>query len=116
MKPDRDARIRVLAGDYVCGAMTPATRNRFEKLRHTYSELDTAVVQWETALLPLALRLRPVQPPPGILVRILLVLNLPLASPRQFPPTEQVGQNLPGFRLIHHRHRQPQHGGGRLLR
>ncbi len=117
MKFDNETLVRALAADYVCGAMTVATRRRFEALRLVHAEFDAAVAQWDAVLLPMALNLRPVQPPVSVLARIEAALGLP-SSPSRLPaPTlEQIIQQTPSFRLVHHRHRQAQHGGGCLLR
>lgn len=117
MKFDNENLVRALAADYACGAMTAATRRRFEALRRDHAEFDVAIAQWEAVLLPMALSLRQVQPPAGVLARIKAALDLP-SSPSRLPAPalEQIAQQTPSFRLVHHRHRQAQHGGGSLLR
>lgn len=42
-----------LASQYVLGTLTPVVRNRTEKLRREYAEIDERILYWETTLFPL---------------------------------------------------------------
>ncbi|MDE2220974.1 MAG: hypothetical protein KGJ52_11430, partial [Gammaproteobacteria bacterium] len=65
-----------LAADYVLGTMRGGARARFERWRGTSTLVDELARRWEQQLAPLAIRLRPVAPPPVLLARIQRRLSL----------------------------------------
>lgn len=70
MKLEGKSVLRALAGNYVLGGMTTATRRRFDTLLHERAELDACVEELEAVLLPMELGIRQVQAPTDVLPRI----------------------------------------------
>jgi anti-sigma-K factor RskA len=58
--PDR------LAAEYVLGTLTGGARRRFDTLLPAHPTLRNAVAGWESRLLPMALKVEPVQPAQGV--------------------------------------------------
>lgn len=72
MTPEqRDA----LAGEYVLGTLSQADRAAVVRQRVDDTELDRAIRAWEMRFAPLAGRIEPIEPPPGVFARIAETLD-----------------------------------------
>ncbi len=70
MKYERPELIDRLASEFVLGTLRGAARRRFERLVPATPALQEAVAEWEERLMPIALALPPVTPPPAVWRRI----------------------------------------------
>ena len=78
MRPDPQHRLLMdrLAAEFVLGTMRGRARRRFERWRAGSAMIAELCGDWEQRLSPMAARLRPMPPPPGILPRIQQRLGL----------------------------------------
>ncbi|WP_407049397.1 hypothetical protein [Methyloraptor flagellatus] len=64
-----------LAGEYVLGTLSQADRTAVARQRADDPDLDRAIREWAMRFAPLAGRIEPVEPPPGVFARIEAALD-----------------------------------------
>jgi anti-sigma-K factor RskA len=85
----RSDLIERLAAEHALGTMPARARRRFEAWMARDLGVARAAARWHQRLLPLALRLRPVPPPPALWPRIEAQLFSPAAGPADAAQSQQ---------------------------
>ena len=77
---DRD-EIDALAGEYILGTLDAEERRAAEARIASDAEFSTAVAAWQTRLQPLADAAAPIEPPDGVLDRVLARIDIEKGAP-----------------------------------